>query len=82
MKRDPSMLSTLLATIANHVQPREAIADKRLLDAQGVASILVREGDGSVSVCVLAWDAAEAIEALETVKTLSNGTNDKEALSA
>jgi hypothetical protein len=64
MKRDPSMLSALLATIANHAQPTKAIADKRRLDAAGVASVLVREGDGSVSVCVLAWDAEKALEAL------------------
>jgi hypothetical protein len=58
------MLSALLATIANHADPRQAIADKRRLDACNVASVLVAEIDGSVSVCVLAWDAAEAIQAL------------------
>jgi hypothetical protein len=64
MLRDPSMLSALLATIANHADPRQAIADKRRLDAAGVANVLVREGDGSVSVCVLAWDAQKALGVL------------------
>jgi hypothetical protein len=64
MKRDPSMLSALLATIANHAQPTKAIADKRRLDAHNVSSALVAEIDGSVSVCVLAWDAEMALSVL------------------
>jgi hypothetical protein len=61
MKRETT---GIFATIANHAKVDDAIRDQHALDTAGICNAIGREIDGSVSVCVLAWDAEKALGVL------------------